>query len=169
MRCTIRNELDVAEPREFWEHVFFSKDAQERIYRELGCHEARVVVQEGNLDDGLRREFTFVQPLATPGPLKAVFGDRQRLTEHGEFDAARQEYRFEMVPDGKLSERIRVRGVTRVERTAGGRIERVCELDCSCSIPAVGGLTERFMVRSNEQIYARRTAIEQRLLAARRG
>ena len=81
------------------------------------------------------------------------------------FDAVRQEYRFNMVPEGALRERICVRGTTRVEQTRPGKITRVCELDCSCTIPAIGGLAERFIAKSNEEIYARRTQIERRIMS----
>jgi len=165
MRCTIRDELDAESPERFWRDVFFSERVQEQIYRELGYREARILSQSGDLETGLRRSFVFVQSLSTPGPLKKLFGAQQTLTEHGVFDAARQEYRFETVPEGALGERISVRGVTRVEQTRPGKITRICELDCTCSIPALGGLTERFIAKANEEIYARRTQIERRILS----
>jgi len=164
MRSTIRDELDADSPREFWQEVFLRAEAQERIYRELGYSEAKVLEQVGDLDTGLTRRFMFVQPLAAPGPLKRLLGGEQTLLEEGVFDAERGEYRFQMSPTGPLSERIQVRGVTRVRRSGPGKVVRVCELECSCSIPALGGLTERFMTKANEEIYARRTEIERKLL-----
>ncbi len=164
MRCTIRDELDAESPERFWRDVFFSEPVQEQIYRELGYRDARVLLQTGTLETGLTRRFVFVQALAAPGPLKKLLGAQQTLTEHGVFDAARQEYRFETVPEGALRERIRVCGVTRVEQTKLGKITRICEFDYTCSIPGIGGLTERFIAKANEEIYARRTLIERRLL-----
>ncbi len=165
MRCTIRDELDVDTPEQFWRDVFFSEAVQEQIYCELGYSEAKVVSQTGSLETGLTRLFVFVQPLATPGPLKKLFGAQQALTEHGVFDAARREYRFEMLLDGALRDRVRVRGTTRVEQTRPGKITRVCELECLCAIPVIGGLAERFITKSNEEIYARRTQIERPILS----
>ncbi len=165
MRCTIRDELDADNPEQFWRDVFFSEAVQEQIYRELGYRDAKVVAQTGSLASGLARHFVFVQPLATPGPLRKLLGAQQTLSEHGVFDAERQEYRFEIVLDGALRERIRVRGITRVEQTRPGKITRVCELECSCTIPAIGGLAERFIANSNQEIYARRTQIERRILS----
>lgn len=164
MRSTIKDELEAKSPREFWQEVFVRAADHERIYRELGYSEAKVLEQVGDLDTGFRRRFMFVQPLAAPGPLKRLLGGEQTLLEEGVFDAAKGEYRFELTPAGALRERIRVRGVTRVEQAGPGKVLRVCELDCSCTIPALGSLTERFMAKSNEEIYARRTQLERKLL-----
>lgn len=165
MRCTIRDELDAQSPSQFWRDVFFSEAVQESIYKELGYRDAKVVAQSGTLETGLTRHFVFVQPLATPGPLKKLLGAEQTLTERGVFDVARQEYRFELELDGALRERVRVQGITRVEQTRPGTITRVCELTCTCAIPAIGGMAERFIAKSNEEIYARRTRIERRILS----
>jgi hypothetical protein len=139
---------------------------QEHIYRELGYTEARVESQEGSLETGLTRRFVFVQPLDAPGPLKRVFGGAQTLTEQGTFDPARGEYRFTMTLDGALGKRFLVRGVTRVIERGPGTIERICELDMECGIPGVGGLAERFMAKSNEAIYEKRTLLERKVLSA---
>ncbi len=165
MRCTISDELEAKDPEQFWRDVFFSERVQEQIYRELGYHDAKVVSQTGTLASGLTRHFVFAQTLATPGPLKKLLGAQQTLIERGTFDAQRREYRFEMVPEGPLRERIRVRGTTRVEQIQPGKIRRVCVLECSCTIPAIGGMAERFIAKSNEEIYARRTEIERRILS----
>jgi hypothetical protein len=164
MRSTIRHALPAPDARTFWRDVFFSRQVQENIYRELGYRDARVESQEGSLDTGLTRRFVFVQPIEAPGPLKKVFGAAQTLTEVGSFDPASGEYRFTMTLDGALGKRFLVRGVTRVEERGDGTIERVCELDMECAILGVGGLAERFMAKSNEAIYERRAELERKVL-----
>lgn len=164
MRSTIRHRLPAASPLVFWRDIFFATAIQEQIYRELGYDSARVLEQTGSLEAGLTRTFVFSQPLRTPGPLKRIFGDRQVLTERGRFDPALQAFTFEVVPDGGLAQRIRVRGKTTATSVADDTIERVCELECSCNIPALSSIAERFIVSSNQDIYDRRAEIERRLL-----
>jgi hypothetical protein len=165
MRSTIRHELPAPNAETFWREVFFSPEIQEQIYKELGYLNARVESQEGSLATGLKRRFVFVQPVDAPGPLKKVFGMQQTLTEQGEFDPVRGEYRFTMTLDGTLGKSFLVRGVTRVNERGDGTIERVCEIDFECSIFGVGGLAERFMRSSNEAIYERRAQLERKVLS----
>jgi hypothetical protein len=165
MRSTIRHELPAPDADTFWREVFFSPDVQVQIYKELGYVEARVEAQEGSVETGLKRRFVFVQPVDAPGPLKKVFGMQQTLTEQGEFDPEKGEYRFTMTLDGALGKSFKVRGVTRVVERGDGNIERVCEIDFECSIFGVGGLAERFMQKSNEAIYERRAELERKVLS----
>jgi hypothetical protein len=165
MRSTIRHELPAPDADTFWREVFFSQPVQEQIYRDLGYVGARVEAQEGSLETGLTRRFVFVQPFEGPGMLKKVFGDGQTLTEQGTFDAEKGEYRFTMTPSGALGNRIKIRGVTRVEQRGDGKVERICELECECGIPGVGGMAERFIAKSNEAIYDRRAELERKVLA----
>jgi hypothetical protein len=166
MRSTIRHQLPATSPDLYWRDIFFAAPVQEQIYRELGYENAQVLAQTGTLETGIARTFVFSQPLRTPGPLKRIFGERQVLTERGIFDPSSQQFAFEVVPEGALAQRIRVNGRTRVVSTAGNEIERVCELECTCSIPGLSLLAERFIVSSNQEIYERRAAIERRLLRA---
>jgi hypothetical protein len=165
MRSTIRHELPAPDAGTFWREVFFSQPVQEQIYRDLGYRDAHVESQEGTLQTGLTRRFTFVQPLEAPGMLKRLFGTSQTLTEQGTFDAEKGEYHFTMTPEGALGKSFKIRGVTRVEERGNGRVERICELECECGIPGVGGLPERFIAKSNEAIYERRAELERQVLA----
>jgi hypothetical protein len=166
MRSTIRHRLPARSPDVYWRGIVFATEIQEQIYRELGYESAQVLSQTGTLEEGMTRVFVFSQPLRTPGPLKRIFGDRQVLTERGSFDPNTQVFTFEVVPEGALAQRIRVRGQTRAVAVAADAIERICELECSCSIPALSSIAERFIVSSNQDIYDRRAAIERRLLLA---
>jgi hypothetical protein len=164
MRCTVRHILPTPDPAMYWRHLFFDRAVQERIYRELGYEQAQVTEQEGSIAAGLRRTFVFAQPVRAPLPLKKLFGERQVLVERGTFDATREVYSFEIRPQGALESRIRIQGETTARATKDGAVERVCVLDCTCALPAVSGLAERFIVGQNQQIYERRAEIERRLL-----
>jgi hypothetical protein len=166
MRSTIRHELSAPDAATFWREVFFAPGVQEQIYKDLGYLNARIESQEGSIETGLTRKFTFEQPLEAPGMLKKVLGGSQTLTEQGEFDPSANEYRFTMTPHGTLGKNFKVRGVTRVLERGAGKIERICELELDCGIPGVGGLAERFMAKSNEAIYEKRTELERRVLAS---
>jgi hypothetical protein len=165
MRSTIRHELPAPDAGTFWREVFFSRPVQEQIYRDLGYRDARVEEQEGSLETGLTRRFVFVQAVEAPGMLKKVLGASQTLTEEGAFDPHKGEYRFTMTPQGALAKTFKIRGVTRVEERGHGKVERICELEMECGIPGVGGLAERFIAKSNEAIYEKRTELERQVLA----
>lgn len=164
MRSQIRDTFAIAEPDTFWDRIIFNTAVQEQIYLELGCLTASVRRQTGDLRSGVERAFFFEQPIAAPGPLKKVFGDRQALTEVGRFDPSTRRFRFETRPEGALGTKITVRGELWVEPAPDGQVVRCCDLDASVNLFGVGGLAERFVKKSNEDIYAQRTAIVRRII-----
>ena len=156
MRCLIRDRFPIADPKTFWSRVFFEPKIQERIYTDgLGCTSAEVVEQTGDLDSGIARRFVFAQPVEAPAPVKKIFGADQVLRERGRFDPTDGRYRFTMTT-AVMADRLSIRGTTWVE-AVGGEIERCCELDCEMRMMGVGGLVERYIVRSNTENYALRT------------
>ena len=164
MRSEIRDTFDVADPETFWDEIIFDRQVQERIYLELGCLSAEVQEQTGDKQQGLKRTFHFEQPLAAPGPLKKVFGDRQALTEVGRFDPETRRFTFEMRPDGALGRKIEIRGELWVEPAGPGQVTRCCTIEANVNIFGVGGLAGRFVKKSNEDIYAQRTQIVRRII-----
>ena len=86
--------------------------------------------------------------------MKAVVVDDGRCS-------LRDRARPKLATRGEVLVRVQVAGICRTDvLVAEGRIARICDLECSCSIPGLSGLAERFIQGQNRDMYDQRAAIE---------
>src|SRR5207244_377462 len=128
MKSVIRDPFDIS-AEAFWRDVFFSREYQERMYKEaLDCESVEFLEESGDTPAGRTRRLAFRQRIDAPAAIRKIFGDTTKMEERGRFDVDTKRWRFEMIPD-RMADKIRITGETWVEPAGEGKIQRVCAMD----------------------------------------
>src|SRR2546427_11084660 len=106
MKSTIRDSFDISADT-FWRDVFFSREFQERMYKEaLDCESVEFLEEAGDTAAGRTRRLAFRQRIDAPAPIRKLFGDTTRMEERGRFDPSAKRWRFELIPE-RMTDTIR--------------------------------------------------------------
>jgi hypothetical protein len=150
MKQRIEHHIPISADR-FWSSLFFSPQyVQEEHIEGLSCQEYRVI-EESSGPPNYNRTLFSVPPLNIPKSLQKVVGNRIGYTEKGFFDTKKQQYHFTLTPT-IFPSKISIHGFYFIETINESTINRVCELDSSVSIFAVGKKMEEAIAQSNIDI-----------------
>lgn len=142
--------------------VYFSEDFNDRVAREIGLKERRLV-EEKALDDGrVLRRVRMVPSVQLPAALKKLIGDHEiSYDEVSTFDPAKNE--LEYFIDSKAKDRVSVTGTIRFLPSSGG-VRRVIDCEVSAKVFGLGGVIERLIESEVKKGYEQIARIMQRYL-----
>jgi len=151
----------------YWRELCVSLEYTERLYREaLGCTDMEVLVNDGDLETGLKRRLRFQKPIDAPVAITKIFGKSVSIEEHSEFDARARCWRYRMVP-AIMGDRIDIRGLVHVVINDTG-VEQQSQNTVTCRLFGLGAIIEHFVGKSTEEGQRDKTQFTQRYIAEKR-
>jgi hypothetical protein len=147
----------------YWKELCLSLTYQERLYAEaLGCNAMQVLLNEGDLETGVKRRLRFTKPIDAPAAITKLFGSFVTIEEHSSFDPREQVWNYRMVPS-LFADRIDIRGRTRAVPSGSG-VEQHSHNTVSAKLFGLGAIIEHFVARSTEEGHADKAAFTRRYI-----
>lgn len=161
-KFVIRQVLDCSADV-FWEHIFRSEEFNRFLYEGLGFDYR---LELATPETGYRRAKVW-PTTEMPRSLSAIFGDGFHYVEEGKFDPEAERYEFRVIPSA-AQDRIRAKGVVRIEAMSENQCERVVDFDIDARVLGVGRLIESYLVAGTREQYAKNAALVNEYLSLRR-
>jgi Protein of unknown function (DUF2505) len=139
----------------FWDKVFFDDEYNQRLFeRELRFPVWRVLGQNDDGTEIVRRIEVVPYVGELPGPLKALIGEGVGYEEVGHFDKARRRYHAKVRPN-KLADKVSVEIDLWTVATGQDSCRRCVKATVKARLLGVGGMLEKRLVADLERSYAK--------------
>lgn len=157
MEYRIEDEFDVAIQR-YWD-VFFDKTYNAGLYEALDIGwEPMMMERRGEGDDlVIERKQRLIPRREVPGFLKRFVSDKIAYVEHNIFTAKTNAMETVTTPSF-MADKIRTRGVYRLEARGDAKLVRIWEGEATVKVPLVGGRVEKHLVEEVRESYRNATA-----------
>lgn len=161
-RNTFHTDVDT-----FWEKVFFDEEYNRGLYLTgLGFKSFDPLELTELPDGGKRRRFRTEPKSEAPAVIKKLVGDSLAYEETGTFDPKTRIWSY-TVATSKMADKIKIGGRYWLEPKGDKKLERICEVEITVSIPLVGGTVEGFIEGTTRDSYEKATAYTNTFLASR--
>lgn len=151
-KFTARNVFNI-DVDSFWTKIFFDKEYNERMYRDVLKFKTFEVLEQKDLGGGSISRRIHVEPKANvPGVIQKLVGEGFSYIEEGKFDAATKRWTYRTIPS-KMADKLTVKGEYWVEAKGDKQLDRVITCEINCSIFGLGGTVEGFIEKQTRESY----------------
>ena len=166
MKFTCRNVFNT-DLETYWSKIFFDADYNRNLYVEtLGFKQWEIKELTGEWGTARTRK-QFLEPKSeAPAVVQKLVGGSITYQEEGRFDPTTNIWTYQ-ISLSKMADKVRIGGKFWVEPRGEKRIERICEVDITVSIPLVGGTVERFIEAETRASYEKTTVFTNNWIAAK--
>ena len=139
----------------YWDKIFFDDEYNRRLFMEALSFESFEVVSVEDTSTGKKRVIDASPKMGDlPGPLKKVIGDGIGYRETGEWNKDAGTFTTKVVTN-KLSDKIKIEGVLKMEDAGDGKSKRVFTCTVTCKMFGVGGMIEKRVIADMEDSYGK--------------
>lgn len=166
MKFTCRNVFNT-DIETYWSKIFFDPDYNRALYVDtLGFKQWEIKELTGEYP-GVRTRKQFLEPKSdAPAVVTKLVGGSITYQEEGRFDPTTSIWTYQ-IGLSKMADKVRIGGKFWVESRGEKRIERICDVDITVSIPLVGGTVEKFIEAETRASYEKTTAFTNNWIAAK--
>lgn len=164
MKYTIADEFATT-PERYWQ-IFFDDAYNEALFRHLKIgRQVLEMRREGEGDDlVIHRRQILTPEREVPAIFRKLVKGAISYTETNVFRARDNRMEVVTIP-GFGGDRLTTRGVYRLEVLGPGRVRRIWEGECTCTVPLIGGKIEATIVDEVKASYAETTTFTRAWIA----